>query len=1024
MRRDPFRLILLCFFLSGFAGLLFETLWTREFALVFGTSELAVATVLAAYMGGLAAGAALARRWVLRTARPALLYGVLELGIGLGALAVPAAIGAARRLAVALFGGQPAPPDASGGLLVLFHLTCSAAILLVPTAFMGATLPLLARFAVRREEQIGERVALLYATNTAGAVLGTLVAAFWLLPSLGLRHAVWVGVAANALVFCLACLASRGAEPPPALAAEPPSRAATAARGSWVLPLVLAAGVSSFTYEVLWTRLLAQILGGTVYAFGTMLASFLVGIAAGSAFASRLAGTRARAERAFPLSQMGVALLSLLAFAAVDRLPELALSWGAGGGAGPLANAAVAALVLLPGALFIGASFPLAVRILARDDVDASPASARVYAWNTLGAIAGSIGAGFVWIPWLGFHGALAGAAALNLLVAAASAWHAQPRARLAAAAALAGLAALGLFRPGPPWRLLTTSPLDLVAGRLDPRPPEDVFFFSAGRSSTVLVRRGRDGSLELLTNGLPEASVRPRGATLMDNTAAWLTGLPLLARPDARSLLVIGLGAGSALERIPASVERIDVIELEAEVVEANRRVAGERADDPLADPRVRVAVNDARGALQLTGRRWDVIVSQPSHPWTAGAANLFTREFFAEAREHLEPGGVLAQWLAPGFMDELLLRSVLATLRSVFEHVELYWLVPDSAVFFLASDAPLDVGRGTALALGRDPAAFAQLGVHAPEDVAALLLLDDAGTRRLAHGAPLTTDAHNLFQFRAPRALRAPLAPAALAALTAPDDPLLPPDPSWNGARLARRLLESQQLERARRLGESSAQPSTAAAVRGLVALQQGQRIEAVTALRRALERDPGLREAWVALTRQVRDGSVAYSPSAWRASAYPELALVAGAWERERDGDWAALAALDGPLAAVAPDDPLYEDALRLRALWRVERGDPQRAREALTLLDALLPLSHSASDAVLRSRALRARGDTTLALGLLAAILRGSGGPNAADARLLDEVEHALSEIPAGGRHAQARQRVASALAARRLEARGS
>ncbi len=1021
MRRDPFIPVLLCFFLSGFAGLVFETLWTRQFALVFGTSELAVATVLAAYMGGLAVGAAAARRWVLRTTRPILLYGLLELGIGLGALAVPAAIGAAQALSVALFGGQPAPPDASQTGLAFFTLASSFAILLVPTAFMGATLPLLTRFAVQREDQIGTRVAVLYAVNTGGAVLGTLTAAFVLLPRLSLWHTTWVGVALNFVVFLLAAATARAAGPSPA-AAPQAARRTPRSREGWVLPLVLLAGVSSFTTEVLWTRLLSHILGGTVYAFGTMLASFLTGIALGSAAASRIAHTRARALLAFPVSQLAAGLASLAAFLAVEQLPDVALRLGAGGGGGMLPNVALGALVLLPAALFIGASFPLAVRILARDDVDAGPASARVYAWNTVGAIAGSIGAGFFWIPALGYHGALTGAVVLNLLIAGAATLRAETQRPALLSAAAAVLVALLVVRPSPPWRVLSVSALEVAAGTPSrPADPDRVAYFAAGRSSTVMLQVSAEGSYQLLTNGLPEAGVRLEGDPLLETTASWLVALPLLARPDARSLLQIGFGAGTGLEGVPASIESIDAIELEEEVIAANRSVSDIRASDPLADPRVRVAVNDARGALALTTRRWDVIVSQPSHPWTAGASHLFTREFFAQARHHLEPGGVFCQWLAPAFMDEALLRSLLATLREVFGHVRVYWLVRDHTLVFLGSDAPLDVERNAVETLRRHPDAFAHLGVHTPEDVAGYLALDSRGTKALARRAAISTDAHNLFQFRAPLVLRAPLDRQTLVDLIAPHEPLIPPDPAWNVTRLGRRLIETKQVGRARHLAQRVEDPGQRATLEGMLAVKDGDRKRAVPRLREALRQAPESRDAWVALTRQLPDGEqVRYAPTARRVDAYPELAIVARAWERVAAADWTGLSRLDAPLADVPPGDPLHEDALRLRAWWRVEQGGPQRAEEALLILGVLLPISHYVPDHLLYIRALQASGRTDTALRTLRVLVSRFDSSNRHNALFLDDLETALAAFPEQGRHAAERAQVADELVARRLE----
>lgn len=1024
MRKDPsFALILLCFFLSGVAGLVFETLWTREFALVFGTSELAVATVLAAYMGGLAVGASVARRWVLRTTRPILVYGFLELGIGLGALAVPLAIRGSQVLCVALFGDQPSPPDGDGFGLSLFTLLSAFVILLVPTAFMGATLPLLTRFAVRSDEEIGRRIALLYAINTAGAVTGVLATAFWLLPDLGLGQVLWVGVAINVSVFVLACFAASRAKPSTEVDFSAAAATPASARDSWILPLILLSGVTSFTYEVLWVRLLGHILGGTVYAFGTMLASFLTGIALGSALASKFASTRDRALFAFPISQIGVAFCSLGAFLAVNLLPGLALSLGAGSGAGAFRNAAVAALALLPGALFIGASFPLAVRILARRDTDASPASARVYAWNTLGAIIGSVGSGFVWIPLLHFHGAVAAAIAVNLAIAAMAAWLATPRDRTVAAVSATALLALLLLRPGPPWEVLMTSSLDIVAGRSIAGNPDRVSYFAVGRSSTVILRTEPDGSLGLLTNGLPEASVRPRGATLMDNTVTWLSGFPLLARPEARSLLVIGLGTGGAIERVPDSIESIDVIELEVKVVEANRHVAEVRASDPLSDPRVRIAVNDARGSLQLTSRRWDVIVSQPSHPWTAGASHLFTQEFFELTREHLTEGGVVVQWLSPAFMDAELLRSLLATIRTVFEHVELYWIPREEAVFFLASDVPIDMLKGAARRLARSPHDFAHLGVHAPEDVLAYLAADDEGTRRLAVGAPLTTDARNLLQFRAPQVLRDPLSPDELSALLAEFDPLVPVDATLDSLRLARRLAATQQQNRAQRVGESSTRPGTREAIRGMLALRAGERLQAVTDLRRAVALDPALREAWVALTRKQLAGKpVSYFLSARHVPTYPELAAVADGWDRVVSGNWDGLRQLDSTLAAIGHADPTYPDALRLRAFWRIASEDASLGAEAVSLLDDLLPMSHQAVDAVLRTRALRVSGDADAALAILAAILQGLDPSRAENFEVIERISAALAEYPRDGPGRERREIVANALMAKRFEMR--
>jgi spermidine synthase len=331
----------------------------------------------------------------------------------------------------------------------------------------------------------------------------------------------------------------------------------------------------------------------------------------------------------------------------------------------------------------------LALRLLARDEYDAARASARVYAWNTLGAIAGAVLAGFVVIPALGYSGSVRLVVCANLVLAflAAAQWSSQRRGLLVATGVLALLALL-LFRPAPPERLMRSSSLAGMSSE------GAIVYQGVGRSASVVLLE-QQGTWEVRCNGLPEATIEPRGAPPFGrNTTWWLGALPLLARPAARTMLVIGFGGGVTMEYLPPTLETIDTIELEPEVIEANRRVSTVRALDPLADPRVHVHLGDARGALALTSERWDVIVSQPSHPWTAGASHLYTREFLQEARAHLSEGGVFVQWMLAGFLDEELLRVLAATILDVFPHARLYQPIPPMLVF-LASDAPLDPER-----------------------------------------------------------------------------------------------------------------------------------------------------------------------------------------------------------------------------------------------------------------------------------------------------------------------------------------
>ena len=765
--------VCICFLLSGFAALLYQTAWMRQFSTVFGTSELAVATVLSAYMGGLALGAAVAGRFVGRIRRPVLTYGILEAAIAGSALMVPVLMAAANWAYVALLGGQPEPPDASGLGQSVFYFVVAFIVLAIPTACMGATLPMLTRYAVTAESQIGSRVGALYAINTA---VGTVVAAFVLLPAMGLVGTVWFGVGVNLLVFVLASLIARGAREVTTEenAAEEEDVASREAFSGWlrpgfILPIMLLSGTTSFVYEVLWTRLLSHILGGSVAAFATMLASFLSGIAIGSAIASRIAVSSERSVRAFVLVQAGIAFTSM----AIYQWLHLAIP----AEEGLSGNVGIAIAILLPATLFIGATFPLAVRIYATSAAGAASSSAQVYSWNTVGAIFGAAFAGFFLIPALKYEGAIKVVVLTNIFLGIAAAMTVtRLRPWLAGSMAVIFAGLLIAYNPRLPEEILRTSPID-------DRAEGEFLYYDVGRSSTVLMTREM-GTLGLRNNGLPEAGTEFRGSPPSRNTQHMLATLPGVIRPDAKSMLIVGFGGGNAVNGVPPSVENIDVIELEPKVIEANALVGDLRVTDPLADPRMSVYINDARSALSLTEKKYDAIISQPSHPWTAGASHLYTREYMALAADHLTEDGVFLQWMASQFVSESLLRSLCATMLDVFEYVKVYHLFPE-VLFFVGSQEPMDTELELA-ATGRpiidSPVFFYHMGLASAEDLLAGLLLDTKGARAFSRGAALLTDNFNRMAMESAAAAEsdAHLGLVGLTELLQSYVPVLDPD-SW---------------------------------------------------------------------------------------------------------------------------------------------------------------------------------------------------------------------------------------------------
>ena len=967
-------LLSLCFVLSGFAALVYQTAWTRQFGLVFGTSELAVATVLAAYMGGLALGAWIVERLLPRITRPVLAYAVLELGIAVAAvLVVPALIAASRALLAAWFGGQPAPPSSEQVGLAFFHLAGAFVALALPTTLMGATLPLLARHAVREREQIGRRIGLLYASNTAGAVAGALVTAFVLLPNLGLGRSIWIGAAINVVVFLLAALlvqqrstaaAVQPAEPRGQAAPRPAFRIGLPPGPGWVLPLMLLAGTVSFLHEVLWTRMLAQIVGSSIYAFGVMLGSFLSGIALGGAAGALLARSRSASVTALAVALFAAGVWAAAAFLLLDGLMPAK--------AGLYPNLFFGFALLLPLTFAIGTTYPLAVRILADRAEDAAPASARVYAWNTVGGIAGALAAGFLIIPALRYEGTIRLAAGASLVLSLlALLLLERRRAWVSAAVAVATLAGLLAFRPAVPERLLLASPLNLGgSGR--------IVHYEVGRSASVVVLK-QDGGLALRTNGLPEALMDSPGMPPRFSGEFWMSSLAVLANPAARDMLIVGFGGGVVVEGVPPSVRRIDVIELEPEVIEANRRTVALRKFDPLADPRVDVITNDARGALALTERRYDAIVSQPSHPWTAGASHLYTREFMQLARGHLAADGVFVQWMNVAFLDEDLLRSLTATLIDVFGTVRIYRPDPNTLVF-LAAARPLDVETQVARAGGAPitvtPGHYARFGINTVEDLVAALAVDETGAARLAAGAPLITDDTNRMAvssvFELGRGLSADAAGRVLAAY----DPLQYGAP-WLyrglGANLdfgyvARRQmyfrgLDRSAVDRVRRLAANLGQGEQGLYVRMLLVGAFGN-----------LETSRRLaREAVAAYPQSVLLRYAALQPSIGRLArgeSLPEAAeLLAGLPPDARatvegarlllQNRYAELAQLDALLAQARSTAPWYVEAVELRAEWRSRVSNPGVSRaladQAIALLDGILVVQPSLPAYATRARA---------------------------------------------------------------------
>jgi len=700
---SPRLLAALCLFLSGAGSLVLEVVWTRLLRLVFGSTTLAVSTVLVAYMLGLGLGGLLGGRLAGRIRNGLRAYGWLEVGIGLYAAAVPWLLDLLQQSSRGLLSQLSFWPAA------LFRFVVILALLLLPTVCMGATLPLLVSALVRTRATLARSVGLLYGVNTLGAVSGVFLATFALFPAVGVRTTNAIGAALDLIVglFALTVAAPR-LEQAPDEAHQPGAPAEAIQNFRRWNPALLAYGTVGFTalvYEVCWTRALSMILGSSIYAFATMLASFLTGIALGSLVARRWFD---RLQRPVAVYGGGLALLGVLSIAtlyAFRLLPSVFIGLvgfiGLSRSSVVLTSVSVSMLAMLAPTLVLGALFPLLTRALAA--TDHSRTVGDVYFVNTFGSALGAFLAGFVLVPALGLRRTMALAMTINFLAAAAvllwqRQWTGAARSASVATAVAAALL-IGLFPPAWMEQQLTAGvyrfPAALLDVGIDLLPltgvaDDELLFYREGMNTTVSVHRS-DGEISLRVNGKADAST---GDDM--GTQVLLGQIPMLFGRRPEEVLIIGLASAMTVGSVALhEPDRIDVIELEPAMVEASH-FFDEVNGRPLEKPFVRVIADDGRVFLSTTDRSYDLIISEPSNPWITGASSLFTREFFHAAHKALQPDGHLCQWVQLYGIDPVRLRAIIAALRAEFRYVYgFHDRAEDTDLVLLGSDAPLSAAE-----------------------------------------------------------------------------------------------------------------------------------------------------------------------------------------------------------------------------------------------------------------------------------------------------------------------------------------
>jgi len=739
----PFLPVLLLLFAgSGCAALIYEIVWLQLLQLAVGSSAVSLGVLLGTYMAGMCLGSLLLPRFVSTDQHPLRVYAKLELGIGIFAVAVLFLIPMLNSLYAAI---------ARHGFEGIFLRAVVAAICLLPPTFlMGASLPAIARW-VEATPQGVSWLGFLYGGNIAGAVFGCLFAGFYLLRVFDMAVATYAAAAINIVVAIFAFALAKKVPYEP-VQASPQDRFAPELSGKGDVYLTIAiSGMCALGAEVIWTRLLSVMIGATVYTFSIILAVFLVGLGLGSAWGSIMA--RSGSRTALGWCQLALAgSIAWAAYALSDSIPYwpinplLATS--------PWFNFQIDIVrclwAILPSAILWGASFPLALAAAASKGDDPGKLVGRTYAANTVGAILGSILFSIVFVPWIGSQNSQRVLIGLSVLSALLMLMRSvTTRQWIAVTAATAVAIVLIVKVDEVPWmaigygrRMLTVT---------DAGKP---LFRGEGMNSSVIVSQLNSGQIYFHVSGKVEASTEPFDMRLQ----RMLGHLPALIHPDPKSVLIVGFGAGVTAGTfvVHPEVQRIVICEIEKIIPPATSRYFGTENHHVLTDPRTTVHYDDARHFVLTSGDKFDIITSDPIHPWVKGTATLYSKEYFQVVKEHLNPAGVVTQWVPLYESEPDTVKSELATFFDVFPNGTV-WANDingegyDVVLLGVNSDAPIDIDQLTRRFIGPVAQSLNEVGFTNPSQLLATYAGRAQDLRPWLEGAHVNTDLDLRLQYMA---------------------------------------------------------------------------------------------------------------------------------------------------------------------------------------------------------------------------------------------------------------------------------
>ncbi len=668
------------FTVSGFAGLIYESIWSHYLRLFLGHAAYAQTLVLALFMGGMAAGSWLCSHRSAHWGNLLRGYAITEALIGAAALAFhPVFVSTTQAAYSSIL------PALGGAVQATLFKWALAGLLIVPqSVLLGMTFPLMSAGLIRRYPLApGESLAMLYFTNSFGAAVGVLASGFFLIEKLGLPGTVQTAGALNLALAAVIWILARSAEPRMAAQGDRGARIASSTPYRLFLAVALLTGTASFIYEIGWIRMLSLVLGSATHSFELMLSAFILGLACGGLWVRRRIESIADPVRFLGIVQVAMGLLALATLPLYGQMFELMQSviralakTDSGYTLFLLSSHGIALAVMFPASFCAGMTLPLITWMLLAGGHGEKSIGA-VYAANTLGSILGVLAAAHIGMPLLGLKGLLIAGALIDVALGLLLLWRFSnaPRLRFAAAGVvLACFAAVFAAVHLDPYRMASGV---YRRGELYSDQQATMLFHRDGKTATVsLMDFGTDRSLR--TNGKSDGAINmdANGARVSDEVTMTLTAaLPLAYNADARNAAVIGIGTGLTTHTLLASptIESVETIEIEPAMAEASRGFVP-RNSNAFADPRSHIIFDDAKTFFSTYNRSYDIIVSEPSNPWVSGVSSLFTGEFYRLVRRHLKPGGVLVQWFQLYEIDASLVASVLRALGENFEDYAIY--------------------------------------------------------------------------------------------------------------------------------------------------------------------------------------------------------------------------------------------------------------------------------------------------------------------------------------------------------------